>query len=338
MKTTFLLPLLPLFLLVGCSRPEAAAPPVALPPVQVRLASVQVAEFPELTELTGTVRPVRRAVLAAKVAGAITELTVTLGQPVRNDDVLVRLASAEATARVAQARAQLSVVTRDLRRERELLARDASTTETVRNLQDQVAAGEAAVREAEAQLAYTVIRAPFDGVIARRPVNVGDLATPGQPLLEIEGASDFEIEAGVPASLAAALTPRATFACTVGEETFAGRLRETSSAIDDATRTIGVKLAVPAGATVRSGQFARIQIPGRLVATLLVPATAVSLQGQMERVFVAGDGNRAGLHLVKTGAPRGDRVEIVSGLTAGDRVVVAAPAGLREGQLLETAP
>src|SRR6185295_1338304 len=108
--------------------------------------------------------------------------------------------SAEANARLVQARAQFNMARRDLERERELLAKGASTAETVRNLEDRFTGSEAMVREAEAQLSYTEIRAPFDGVIARRIVNAGDLAEPGKALLEVEGTADFEVEASIPDS------------------------------------------------------------------------------------------------------------------------------------------
>ena len=75
-----------------------------------------------------------------------------------------------------------------------------------------------------------------------------------------------------------------------------------------------------------------------IVRVLLVPGIALSNLGQMERVFVVGENNRAVLRLVKTGATRGERLEILSGLDAGERVVVAPPAGLREGQTLEILP
>jgi len=324
-----------LSLAAGCTRNETAPSVANLPAARVRLAVVQAEDLPQLTEVTGTVRPAERSVLAAKVMGAITELPVALGQRVKAGEVLLKISPAEATARVTQARAQFNVARRDLERETDLLAKGASTPEMVRNLQDRFTGCEAALHEAETQLSYTVIRAPFDGVVARKLVQVGDLATPGEPLFEVEGTADFEVLACVPDSLSAALTTDATFACEAAGVTFTGSLREVSSMTDPATRTIGVKIAVPAGAPVRSGHFTRVQVPGRTVRTLLVPAAAVSVSGQMERVFVAGEGDHAVLRIVKTGAPRGDRVEILSGLSEGDRVVVAPPAGLREGQPLE---
>jgi RND family efflux transporter MFP subunit len=334
----FPLPLLALALAAGCARHEPAAASPGLPSARVRVTAAVGAEVPNYTEATGTVRPVRRAVLAARTSGAITELPVNLGQRVRADEVLVRLFAADVQARLTHAKAQLNVARRDLERETGLLAKGASTAETVRNLQDRVTGSEALVREAEVQVADTELRAPFDGVIARKLVNGGDLASPGQPLLEVEGINDLEVEAAIPDSAAAALNPGTGFICEAGSVTFTGTLREVSSSADAATRTIGVKLAVPAGTAVRSGQFTRVQVPGTTRRTVLVPAAALSPQGQMERVFVVGAGNRAVLRIVKSGARRGDAVEMLAGLADGERVVLAPPPGLRDGQPLEVQP
>ena len=329
-------------LLAACSKP-AAAPGAAtadLPPVSVAATTVRAEQLPVLLEVTGTVRPVQRAVLAAKLMGTIEELPVALGQRVAVGDILVRIAAGEISARVVQARSQLNQAQRDLARERDLLGKGASTADLVRNLEDRVAMTEAMVREAETMLGYATIRAPFAGTVSRRPANAGDLAAPGMPLAEIEGENDFQVEAGLPDSLVAGLAPGASLHAEVPAAglAFPVTLAELSSAADPAARTVAAKLAVPAGTAVRSGQFVRLQVPGEPVPTLLVPANAVSRRGQLERVFVVGADDRAVLRLVKSGATRGDRIEILAGLDAGERVVLDPPADLREGRRLEVRP
>jgi RND family efflux transporter MFP subunit len=159
------------------------------------------------------------------------------------------------------------------------------------------------------------------------------------PLLEIEGAGNFQVEAGIPDSLAAGLAVGAPLEVDVpvAGAHFTGNLVELSSSADSSTRTVTAKISVPAGSILRSGQFARVQVPGTSVRALFAPAGAVSKLGQMERVFVVGSGG-AVLRLVKTGAIRGDRVEILSGISDGERVVLDPPAGLREGQRVEVQP
>ena len=335
------LPLLALALIAGCSRREetAANSALKLPPARVRVAVVQVENVPSFTEVTGTVRPVQRAMIAAKVMGTIEDLPVTLGQRVKAGDLLVKISAGEISAKVLQAQSQLNMARRDLERERDLLTKNASTSEMVKGLEDRFTMTQAMVNEAETMLGYATVRAPFDGVVARKLANAGDLAAPGQPLLEIEGTAAFQIEAGVPDSLAARLavgTPLAVEVPAAGVA-FTGTLVELSSASDAFARNVPAKISVPAGTAVRSGQYARVQVPGAPARTVLAPTAAVSTLGQMERVFVSAE-KRAVLRLVKTGATRGDRVEILSGVAEGDRLVLNPPTGLREGQSLEVQP
>lgn len=335
MKSRFLLLLPALALVAGCSKhaEPRTATAATLPAVRAAVARVEAVDAPILTEVTGTVRPAQRAQLAAKVMGSIADLPVTLGQRVAVGDLLVRISATEITARVTQAQAQFNVAQRDLARERDLLAKGASTPDMVRGLEDRYAMMQAMVREAETMLGYTELRAPFAGVVARKYAHAGDLAAPGQPLLEVEGTDDFQIEAGVPDSLVARLS--------VGEELlvdgageFRATLVEISSSSDAFARTVMVKLTVPASAAVRSGQFVRVHVPAGRTPVLLVPAGAVTTVGQIERVFVVENG-RAVLRLVKTGSKHDGRIEILSGLEAGETIVAQPVAGLREGQPIE---
>jgi RND family efflux transporter MFP subunit len=344
--------------LTGCGRPSGnagsgdsggAADVAGRPVARVSTAVVRATEQPLPTEVVGTVRPAQRAVIAPKLMGAIESLPVTLGQRVVVGEVLARISAAEILARVAQARAQLNLAQRDLDRERSLLTQGASTADLVRSLEDRATMTLAMVREAEVMLGYAEIRAPFDGVVVRKLAQAGDFASPGFPLLELEGTSNFQIEANLPESLAAALT--------VGQEipavtprsgaSFTALLAELSPSAEAAARTVPVKLSVPAGAAVRSGEFIRLRIPGPMVRRLTMPASALSVLGQMERVFVvtgpdsaaSAATSRAGLRLVRTGSalPGGD-LEILAGLDAGERVVLNPPASLREGDRLEVLP
>jgi RND family efflux transporter MFP subunit len=330
-----------LALLAGCGRPASdSSAGAALPPVAARVVAVRVETLPSLTEVTGTIQAVERAQLAAKVMGPIEDMPIALGQRVKRGDALVTIGAGEIKARVAQAESQYNQASRDLARERDLLPKGASTAAMVKDLEDRCAGAEAALGEARAMLGYATLRAPFDGVIAQKLANVGDLASPGLPLVGIDGLKGFEVEAGIPDSLAGNLGVGA--ALTVqppdGGRAFPGRISAISSAADPGAHTVAVKIAVPEGVEVRSGQFVTVQVPGAPIRALLAPASAVAAVGQMERVFVVGPDNRAVLRLVRTGARRGDRVEILAGLDDGDRVIASPSAALREGEPLEIQP
>lgn len=330
--------------LAGCAKHSpgvadtAKLPP--LPAVKASVATARAENLPAITEVTGTIRPVQRAVIAAKVMGTIEELPVTLGQRVAAGDQLVRISAGEIAARVTQAQSQFNAARRDLERERALLPKGASTADMVKGLEDRFAAAQAMVREAEIMVGYATLRSPFDGVVTRKLADAGDLASPGMPLLELEGLAGHQVEVGLPDSLAAALPEGSSLKVDVpvAGVSFTGKVVELSSAADASARTTTARISVPAGTAIRSGQFARVQVPGAPVRMLLVPAAAVTRLGQMERVFITGHDKRARLRLVKTGAVRGDRIEILSGVDDGESVVVSPAAGLREGQPLEFQP
>jgi RND family efflux transporter MFP subunit len=295
---------------------------------------------PVLAAITGTVHAVEQAQLAPRVMGSIEAMPFALGERVRRGDPLVTIAAGEITARVAQAESQYNQASRDLARERELLPKGASTPAMVKDLEDRCAGAAAVLREARVMVGYATLRAPFDGVIAGKFANVGDLASPGVPLVEIEGENGFEVQAGVPATLAGGLGVGKPLEVQTAAEAgaFSGRIAEISPAADPNAHTVAVKIAVPGSVVVRSGQFVTIQVPGSPIPALLAPASAVTTLGQMERVFVAGADNRAVLRLVKTGARRASRIEILSGLDDGDRVILDPPAGMQEGQPLGIQP
>jgi RND family efflux transporter MFP subunit len=328
-------------LAAGCGRPPvpgAASP--TLPPMPATVTPVRAAELSPLLEVTGTVRPLRRALLAAKAMGTLAEFPVVLGQRVRAGDVLARIAAEELEARLAQARSGLNQLQRDLARERGLLAKGASTADVVRSLEDRLVGAQAQVAEAEVFAGYATLRAPFDGVVARKLAEAGDLASPGLPLLELGSAAEFQIEVALPATLAAPLAVGTALPVTLPASglRFSATVAELSSAADAAARSVLARLDVPAGTAVRAGDFVRLEVPAAPVRTLLVPATAVSSFGQMERVFVVTADGRAGLRLVRTGARRGAELEILAGLDAGERIVAAPAPTLRDGQPLEIRP
>ena len=333
----FLAPILALAVLAlaGCGRGQRPTAE-ASSPVVVQVAEVRLMNDVRHVELPGTVRAVERAALAPKVMGAIQSLDIALGQRVKRGDVLVRISANEIAAKLAQAEAGLDQAQRDLARETGLLAKGASAADTVRSLEDRLRLMQATVDEARTMLTYTTITAPFDGVITRRYVNEGDLAAPGHPLLEIENPAQLRVEVEVPDGLSAVAVGAAA-PIRVGSTDLTGRIAELSPASDDLSRTFLAKIDLPAGVAVRSGQFARVSWPAGEASALVVPAGAVTSFGQMERVFVVQDG-RVVLRLVKTGARHGDLVEILSGLSAGERLVLGDVAALRDGQAVEVRP
>jgi len=331
--------LLPALLaLAACSRQPEIPAVAGGPALPVHVAPVAAERLPVLIEAPATVRPAERASIAAKLTGTVAAFVHGLGAAVAAGDVLLTLSVPETEARVHQAQAQLAEAERNATRQRTLVANGVNPSDSLRDAEDRLRYAQAAAAEVEALLAYATVRAPFAGVITEKHVLPGDLATPGLPLLMLESTQHLRAEGTIPEKAAAGLHPGDPMNVLLDDASapVAGRLEEISAAADAVSRSILVKVALPAGAA-RSGQFARLQVAGGATDSLLVPLDAVTRFGQMERVFVVESGH-AVLRLVKTGRITGARVEILSGLQAGEQVVLAPPAALREGQPVTAQP
>lgn len=324
-----------LVLLTGCgkARQERAASQPEIPPAQVQTTTVQTRSMPSLEEVVGTVRAKLRATIEAKASGRIVELPVVLGQAVKAGDLLARLDAPEIKARLDQAEAGVQQAERDWKRVSSLYNQQAATRADYDAAQSRLEQSKAAVNEARALLDYIEVKAPFNGVVTRKAADVGDLAAPGKPLVELEDPSHLQMEADVPEAIAGTIKPGAKMAIRAGVPAgeLTGTVAEIAPTADPLSRTFRVKLDLQNDRGFMSGQFARLAVPVGETTSMRVPASAVVQRGQMEIVF-AVENQHARLHLVKTGRQLKEEIEILSGLDSGDSVVIDNASQLVDGQ------
>lgn len=303
-----------------------------LEPVTIRTTQAQAETVPLCSESTGTVRSKNRASIAPKVTGEISSITVVPGQAVTKDELLVKISALEISSKLQSAQAMLDKARRDLKREEDLLASNASTPEMVNDLKDQFRIAQATAREAETFLSYTEVRAPFDGVITRKHANEGDLSLPGQPLLEIEDLSTLRVEADVPENVGLRLKIGMPIEIGVSgnDALISGIVEEMAPSADPMSRTFPVKISLPKDNGLKSGQFAKVRVPIKDVNTVLVDPEAVSKWGQIERVFVVNN-QHLQMRIVKTGSSFGDKIEILSGLTGNETLAICVDQPLQDG-------
>jgi RND family efflux transporter MFP subunit len=263
-------------------------------------------------------------------------MTAVPGKTVRPGTLLARIEAREVQARLDQALAVRQQAQDDLRRAARLLEQKILPQSDFDAAQSRARVAEAAVEEAETLLGYTRIEAPFDGTITRKHADVGDLAAPGKPLLEMEDGRALRLEADVPEAVVGTLALGDVLSVRIDvlPAGLRGVIAEISPAGDPGSRTFLVKLDLPRDPALRAGQFGRVALPVGESTALRVPASAVVRRGQMEMVFVAEDG-RARLRLVRTGRRLGDEVEVVSGMEGGETVVVENASALLDGQPLQ---
>ena len=315
--------------IAACSREDPETRPDESKPVAVSVARVAAREHSRIQNLPGTVHPTDQASLASRLMATVKSIDVSIGQNVHKGDLLVTLAANEIAAQSEQAEAALAQLERNYERESILLEKNATSAETVRSLEDQIRIAKARLLEVQTMESYTRIRAPFDGTTTARFVREGDLATPGTPLLAIEGHGNLEVYVQVPDSL-----PRPELGQKIeiqaNKATLYGTLSEWSPAADTHSRTRLAKIKLPSNADLRSGQYVNLVWPTERTRSLWIPKATLTTIGQLERVFVLEKGILR-LRLIKTGKTSDESVQILAGLNEGDSVVLAPDPSIKDG-------
>ncbi len=322
------------FALSGCNdEKKTPPPPPPLPTQEVRVAQTTLEPVTNQIELLGTIEAVNRVEIAAQISGNITKLPVVLGSTVKKGDLIATISAGDINAKLSQSKSQLEQARRNLTREEKLLRKKAATREKVRSMQEAVDIAAAAYREAQTFESYTSIRTPISGRITRKHVNVGDLATPGKPLVNIEDSSRLQVITDIPERFISKVRhgDHLTIEVPSAGIHLTGVVAEVAPTANPTTRTAPVKLDIPASSELYGGQFVRVALTTDQVKTLTIPQEALLPIGQMERVFVAEDG-KARLRLVRSGKKHQESVEILSGLNAESQVIVAGQHNLKDGQ------
>ncbi len=319
----------------ACGRTEKApAPPeangLARPVTTVAVASAAAGEA--FVPVSATIQARQRAVLSSRVPASVIELPYHEGERVAAGAVVARLDDAALRAAVQAAEAADHAAEAERARMESLRSRDAATTREADEAVSRASGAHAALLAARDNLAYAALRAPFSGVVASRPAHVGDVANPGAPLIEIEGAGGHEVLATLDAAQAASLRVGSTVSVLVDgmDEPQTARITALSPGADPTTHRFEARASLPAAQGLRSGLFARLLVTsGASEGRLLVPSSALFARGGLTGVFVVQQG-RALLRWVAPGAASGDQTEIRAGLVAGERIALD-PAALEDG-------
>lgn len=303
-----------------------------------------------MTGFDGVVEAVTQTVVAAQVAGVVVALEVKAGDVVKAGQLLVRIdaRAAEQSARssdaqVRAAQASLEVAAKAFERQKQLFGERYISQAALDQAQAQFKATQADVAAqlaqagvARTQSGFFVVRAPYAGVVAEVPVALGDMAMPGRTLLSLYDPGSLRVTAAVPQSVAALAGAQPDIGIELpGLPARAQWLKPVRTTVlptaDAATHTVQLRLDLPAAISATPGTFARVWLPVQVdgAQRVLVPARTVVRRAELSAVYVVDASGRALLRLVRVGRPVGDRIEILSGLTVGERVALDPQAAVR---------
>jgi membrane fusion protein (multidrug efflux system) len=328
--------LLPLLLLLSACGGPAAKPP-APPPPQVQVTVVGQAPIERVVRLLGQSDAVDGVTITAKVSGIVAEIAFASGSDVQAGQVLVRLDQAREEAEVREARGERDQIASELANRRPLVAQGLVSTDEIARIEAQLAAKEGALALAEAKLAERVILAPFAGRIGVRRVSVGALVAPGTVIAPLFRMDPLQAQCAVPevhiARLKPGLVVRASSPAYPGR-VFNGQVSAIDPGADPASRSVATIAVLPnPEGLLRPGMALTIDlVTERIADALVVPDTAVLRQGDQAWAWrVEGDPAVVRRAPITTGVREAGRVQVLTGLAAGDRIVMQGVQQLRDG-------
>ena len=353
MRTTLVAALL--LAAAACKKPDADAQASAqqpksqaLPPVTVAVADVEHQKMPRYLTLTGSLIPDKQSDVAANVAGRVASTYVERGQPVKAGQVIAivdsKAAGFQAAAASAQSQAaetQVAAAKQDCERADTLFAQGAMAKA---EFDRQKAACTAQLFQANAARANadlagklagdTIIRAPIDGIVQERLVNVGEYVQPASKVAIVYSIDPVRVSISVPERAVAQVQQGQTLQLNVsayGDRKFPAVVKYVSPALRAGTRDLIIEAqAENKDLALKPGMFATVLLATGEEEQPTVPLEAIKTEGTVKRMFLAREGQAYEM-VVRTGVEKDGRVAVLEPLQAGAKVIVKPPPGLRDG-------
>lgn len=303
--------------------------------------TVEVTTEPLVEQSAGTVRAKAEAVISPVVTATISSITVRSGDQVEQGEVVVKLDSRELKARAGQARQAVVAA----RATRDRVEKDFKRVQNIHNLDSgavsraeldraqaavstsraQLLRAERQEDEAKTALSYSTLTAPIAGRVVERYADPGDTARQGEPLLRMYDPDTLRLEASVRESVASKLAKGQQLSVridAIGKE-FNGRVDEIVPSADPGSRSFLVKVGLASSAGLYPGMFGRLMVPIGQTRRIYIPQDAVTRVGQLDFVMVKTSEGAVRRYVRLGERAADDRVEVVSGLSAGDKILIS---------------
>ncbi|MBL8421042.1 MAG: efflux RND transporter periplasmic adaptor subunit [Dechloromonas sp.] len=270
------------------------------------------------------VEAVQQTTVGAQIAGRVLDVRADAGQPVRKGEVLMRIDAREAEEAVRAAEAQYANAKVSYERTRSLVAQKFMSSAALDKAKADFDSAAATRAAAGASQSHAIIVSPMTGIVARRLAELGDMATPGKPLFVIYEPGSLRVTASVPQYRLK--TMRSVKAARVEFPELGKWVNATAVTLlptaDSSTHVSQVRVALPPVAEATPGMFARVHFVTGQAEKLTVPAGAVLRRGEVAAVYVMAADDRLSLRQLRLGEAIGQgEIEVLAGLSAGDRVV-----------------
>ncbi len=338
-------------MMAGCHNGENNSP-AAIQTVQARVVESRQQQVPLEVRSTGTVHARETAMVSAQVPGRIEQVLVREGDNVRAGQILAVLDDDAQRASVDQAQAGVEAAQSEeaaaqtdakfaastLDRYRQLEAEKSVSPQEMDEVSQRAEAAAARLTAMRAQadaakaqesgarsmLGYTRLHAPFSGIVTTRMADPGTLASPGIPLLQVDQAGVLQLQASVDESVIGAIRKGMKVPVVItgaGSTSSTGTVTEIVPAADPSTHSFLVKIDLPPSGQLRAGMYGTAMFANGVRDAVLIPRSAVVVRGSLNCVYVLDAQRIAQLRYLTLGAPQGALVEVLSGLSSGEKLV-----------------
>ncbi len=339
-------------LIMSCGNDHKKPVVESMTPIAVKISSVQADDSNPFVTASGKIEATNSANLSTRMMGFVNKINIKVGDKVRKGQLLISINNADLQAKRAQVNANITKATagfknaeKDYNRFKNLFADNSASQKEMDDMTAHYEMAKAGLEaanqmknEINAQFAYVNIRAPFNGVITNKFIEVGDMANPGVPLIAVESPKKFQVTAMVAESDISQIksgTKVTVLVKSIGKSV-SGKVTEVSTSAKNTGGQYLVKVALDkTDVKLLSGMFATVQFPvekkANTTSIVLVPMTAIVKNGSLKGVYTVSEQNTALLRWLRLGKTYGDKIEVLSGLNSDEHFIVSADGKLFNG-------
>jgi len=319
--------------------------PMVMPPTTVSSATVKEEDWAPALSAVGSISAVQGAVVSSELGGVVSQIAFENGGTAKKGDLLLQLDASAEEAQLKSAEADLELARADLQRSRDLVGRKVISKAEIDASESKFKQKEGGVEQMRSMIAKKTVRAPFDGQLGIRQVNVGQMINSGQQVVQLTSLDSLFADFALPQQYLGQLTPGLEVHVTTDAlpgHVFPGKVTAINSMVDSSTRNITLQATLEnPDHVLRPGMFAKAEVTlPEKHKTLVVPGSAISYAPFGDSVFVIDKkkdektGKESQVirqQFVRVGEARGDFVAITQGLKAGEVVVSTGVFKLRNG-------
>lgn len=278
------------------------------------------------TVVNAVIEAVHSATISAQTSGRVVEINFDVDDYVTKDSVLIRFRDTEQRSALKAAQARYAEAEAEFKRTRDIYEKKLVAKAVFDRAEAAFKAARAGLEQAQEQVEHTVVRAPYSGIVVQRHIEVGELASPGKPLMTGLSLERLRAVADVPQAHIDTVRSlaRARVLVPDGADGVEADKLTISPFADPVSHTFKVRVELPPGQHgVYPGMFAKVAFAVGEESRLLVPAAAVVYRSEVTGVYVVGEGERVALRQIRIGRrlPAGN-IEVLAGLAAGERIAL----------------